>query len=101
MAEILELEKIKADVAELAKEYGAENVFLFGSYARGDATSESDIDLRIDKGDIRGLIRLAGLHIALEEKLGHKVDLITTDSLDMSFLQKISGEELLLYGNKR
>ena len=45
MAEILELEKIKTDVVELAKEYGAENVFLFGSYARGDYDNESDIDI--------------------------------------------------------
>ena len=38
-----------------AKEYGAERVHLFGSYACGDMTGNSDIDLRIDKGSIRGL----------------------------------------------
>ena len=100
MAEVIELSKIQEDVTKLAKEYGAENVYLFGSYARGEATPDSDIDLRIDKGSIRGLYKLAGLHMALESMLNHKVDLLTTDSLDTGFLNKISGEEIQLYGNR-
>lgn len=45
--------EIRAIVNPIAKEYGAERVFLFGSYARGDAHPGSDADLRIDKGTIR------------------------------------------------
>ena len=100
MSKVLELENIKEGVTELAEEYGVDNVYLFGSYARGEATAESDIDLRIDKGRLRGLYKLAGLHMALESKLGHKVDLLTTDSLDPGFLSKISREEIRLYGNR-
>ena len=48
---------IRAIVDPIARAYGAERIFLFGSYARGEATPESDIDLRIDKGTIRGLRR--------------------------------------------
>ena len=54
------VEEIKAIVAELAAQYGADRVYLFGSYARGDANADSDIDLRIDKGSIRGL-QMGGL----------------------------------------
>lgn len=100
MSEIIEIGKIKKDVSELGKEYGAERIYLFGSYARGEALSDSDIDLRIDKGKIRGLIKLAGLKNKLEERLGCRVDLLTTDSLDNSFLNKIANEEVLLYGSK-
>ena len=51
---MLQIEDIKRSVTKLAKKYGAERVYLFGSYARGEATEQSDIDLRIDKGSIVG-----------------------------------------------
>jgi len=99
MAHILELKQIRDTVAELGGQYGAERIYLFGSYARGDAGEHSDIDLRIDKGKIRGLFALAGLQISLEERLGTKVDLLTSDSLDQEFLRHIQQEEVLLYGS--
>ena len=90
------LSEIKAIVSHLAKQYGAERVYLFGSYARGDMTSGSDIDLRIDKGSIRGF-QLAGLLLDLEESLGVPVDLIPSTSLDQHFLDSIRKDEVLLY----
>ena len=53
--------EIKDIVSRLAKQYGAERIYLFGSYARGDSTPASDIDLRIDKGD-RKSTRLKSSH---------------------------------------
>ena len=58
------LNEIKVIVSRLARQYGAERIYLFGSYARGDMTNSSDIDLRIDKGNIRGF-QLAGLLLDL------------------------------------
>ena len=54
------IDEIKEIVTILAARYGADRIYLFGSYARGDADKDSDIDLRIDKGAIRGL-QLGGL----------------------------------------
>lgn len=90
------LSEIKAIVSRLAEQYGAERIYLFGSYARGDMTSGSDIDLRIDKGSIRGF-QLAGLLLDLEDSLGVPVDLIPTTSLDPRFLDSIRKDEVLLY----
>lgn len=90
------LSEIRDIVSRLAAQYGAKRVFLFGSYARGDMTSSSDIDLRIDKGSIRGL-EMASLLIDLEDALGVHVDLIPTGSLDDSFLSAIRNDEVLLY----
>ena len=90
------LTEIRDIVSRLAKQYGAKRVYLFGSYARGDMTANSDIDLRIDKGAIRGL-EMAGLLIDLEDALGVPVDLIPTGSLDASFLSAIQNDEVLLY----
>ena len=100
MAQTPQIADIQRTVADLGKQYGAERIFLFGSFARGDAAADSDIDLRIDKGKIRGLFALSGLHIALEERLGRKVDLLTSDSLDAEFLANIRPEEVLLYDHE-
>ena len=88
--------EIKSVVSELAQKYGAQRIFLFGSDARGDMEPTSDIDLRIDKGAIRGL-ELAGLLVDLEDALGVSVDLIPTGSLDDRFLASIRNDEVLLY----
>lgn len=90
------VDELRKIVAPLAKEYGAERIYLFGSYARGEETGHSDIDLRIDKGQIRGLA-LAGLLTDLEDALGLPVDMLTTSSLDEHFLSAIRNDEVLLY----
>ena len=91
------VKEIKDIVSVTAEKYGAERVLLFGSYARGETTLKSDIDLRIDKGKIRGLLQLSGFRIALEDRLQIPVDILTTESLDQDFLNRIRGEEILLY----
>ena len=73
-----------------------EQVILYGSYARGDASEASDIDIRIDKGSIRGL-QFAGLLGDLEDNLGKKIDLISTNGMDDDFRKAIASEEILLY----
>lgn len=93
---MLTMEDIRSTVSCLADRYGAERVYLFGSYARGDMKPSSDIDLRIDKGRIRGL-QLAGLLLDLEEAFGLPVDLVTTTGLDQQFLHSIQKDEVLLY----
>ncbi|MFA5881121.1 MAG: nucleotidyltransferase domain-containing protein [Eubacteriales bacterium] len=91
------IEEIKAVVREIAQRYGVERVSLFGSYAKGEASPGSDIDLRIDKGRLKGLFQLSGFHLELEERFNTNVDVLTTDSLSDKFLQRISGEEIILY----
>ena len=97
MERVLELREIKDAVTNLGLRYGIGPAWLFGSYARGDATPESDVDLRIDQGNLRGFFALSGLRLDLQEQLGAKVDLLTSDSLDEQFLNHIRTEEILLY----
>ena len=88
--------EIKSIVSRLAKQYGAERIYLIGSYARADSTPGSDMDLRIDKGSIRGF-QLGGLLLDLEDSFGIPVDLVPTSSLDQRFLDTIQTDEVLLY----
>ena len=90
--------EIGSIVAPIAREYGVNRLSLFGSYARGDATQGSDIDLRlIDKGEIRGLFKLSGFQLALQDSLGVNVDVLPTDALSDDFLGRIAGEEVVIY----
>lgn len=99
MNKIYTIEQIRSCVMPIAEKYGASKIYLFGSYARGEATANSDIDLRIEKGKLCGLIALAALHEDLEDALGKKVDLLTTGSLEFEFLQRIAKEEIIIYHN--
>lgn len=96
----LKSNEIKEKVFPVLEKYGVENAYLFGSYARGDATEKSDVDLRIDKGKVFGF-QLGGLFADLEETLALPVDLVTTEQLSKEFLKKIEKEEIMLYGKSR
>ena len=99
MDRVYTIEEIKSIVAPIAAAYDVGRIYLFGSYARGEATPSSDIDLRLDKGGLKGLFALGALYADLEDVLGKKLDLLTTGSLDPKFLQHISNEEVLIYAS--
>ena len=91
------IEELQSRISPIAIQYGVERVYLFGSYARGCATADSDIDLRIDKGKLRGLFALSGMRLDICSALDKDVDLLTTNSLDEDFLGRIHGDEVLIY----
>lgn len=95
--EIYSIEEIQNRVSPIAIRYGVERVYLFGSYAKGCATAESDVDLRIDKGALRGLFALSGMRLDICDALSKDVDLLTTNSLDDNFRNRIQGDEVLIY----
>ena len=68
------VEQIADIVAPIAAKYDVSKLYLFGSYARGDADEKSDIDLRVDGGRLGNLFDL-------EEALKKSLDLVTTDTL--------------------
>lgn len=92
----LTLGRIKRAVSDAAKRYGVERAWLFGSYARGEAKPESDVDILVDKGSMRGLA-LGGFLDELEHELRTSVDVVTLDSLDEDFRQNIQQDQVLLY----
>ncbi|MDR2558639.1 MAG: nucleotidyltransferase domain-containing protein [Oscillospiraceae bacterium] len=98
---IYSINEIKTIVAPIAVRYDVDRVYLFGSYARGEADSKSDLDFIIDKGRLRGL-RFAGLWGDLQECFNKKVDLITSSSLneyekDEAFNRKIERDMVVIY----
>ena len=58
---IYTIDEIKAIASPIAESHGVAALYLFGSYARGEATSDSDLDFRIEKGRIRTIFQLGSL----------------------------------------
>ena len=71
----------REEVLALAARYGASNVRIFGSVARGTADTDSDIDILVDMEKGRSLLDLGGLLMELQRLLGRDVDVITVAGL--------------------
>ena len=75
------LKQKREKVLETAARFGASNVRVFGSVARGEADESSDIDLLVNMEPGRSLMDLGGLLVELQELLGTEVDLVTEKGL--------------------
>jgi predicted nucleotidyltransferase len=84
------------DILHAAAKYGASNVRVFGSVARGEADEQSDLDLLVNMDNKCSLLHLAGLHIELEELLGCKVDIVTEKGLRDSMREQVLQEAIEL-----
>lgn len=94
---IYTLDEIKAIAHPIAARYGIAALYLFGSYARGEATPHSDLDFRVDRGDLVDLLELGGLFSDLEDSFDKNLDVLTTQMLSPAFLNSIRREEVLIY----
>lgn len=72
---VSKIEEIKEKAVPILKAAGARKAALFGSYARGEETPESDIDIIVDMPSGSSLFDVGGLQYELQEVLGKKVDL--------------------------
>ena len=95
---MLNQNEIRDAVYAIAPRYGIESVYLFGSYARGDAGEDSDFDFRIVSGNFRSLYDLIAFRLDLEDILGQEVDVVQTKNMSDSFYCVIKDEEVLVYG---
>ena len=78
--EIYELDKIKELIKPVIDKHGITEVYIFGSYSRNEARSDSDIDIYCDSGDIDTLIKESAFINELEAVLKKKVDVVTIGS---------------------
>ena len=74
--EVLTIKEIRTRIKPIMEKHGIKEVYLFGSYARGEAKPSSDVDIYCEDGDIRTLYNHVDFLEELENALGKKVDLI-------------------------
>lgn len=98
---IYSIDEIKNIVAPIAARYGVERVFLFGSYARGEATPESDLDFLVDAPSFRSLLDYGGLYADFEDVFNKELDLVSLTSLkynkDKLFLHNLRKDACVIY----
>jgi len=95
--DIVEFLKTKRDeILSIAAKYGAHNVRIFGSVARGEAKSESDLDVLVELEPGRSLMDHAELILDLQELLGCKVDVVTEKGLRSRLRERILAEAITL-----
>lgn len=93
-------EKIFLKIAEELKKHNPKKIAVFGSYARGEETSNSDIDIIVEFSNRKSLLELVGIEQELCEKLNLKVDLLTQNSVSPYILPYIEKEVKVIYEKK-
>lgn len=107
MIMVYSFEEIRNRVLPIICKYRIPAMYLFGSYARGDATAESDLDFLVDTTgtELTSLLRLGQLYCDLEEALNKPIDLVTVSAImqhstmesDMDFRNTVLKERVSLY----
>lgn len=90
------LRQEREEILAIATQYKAKNIRLFGSVARGEERSNSDVDFLVDFQPGSTLFDQVGLIEALSSKLGRKVDVISSRALNRHLSQKIHQEAVTL-----
>ena len=88
----MDLRQKRNDILRIAEQYGARNLRVFGSVARGDDWTHSDVDLLVDMDPDRSLLDVVGLGQDLEELLDRRVDVLTAASLHPALRDRILAE---------
>jgi predicted nucleotidyltransferase len=108
MNRALTIEEIKTKVTPLAEKYRFPAIYLFGSYARGEASEKSDIDIIVDLAgtSVKSAFQLGGVFNDFEAVFGEdNVDLVTFNSISnprnskpsLRFAERVNREKVKIY----
>ena len=104
---IYTLDQLSEMIAPVAEKYRLKAVYVFGSYARGEATDDSDVDILVDRDGslVHTLFQMGGLYDDLENAIQKEIDLVTTQTLEqkrtkannLRFVNALLAERKMLY----
>ena len=95
---VLTIKQIKELTLPVFRKHNIKEVYLFGSYSRGEARKESDVDLFCEGGDIESLLDHVRVQRELKEALGKDVDLITFgSSMNTTFKNELDKDKIKLW----
>jgi predicted nucleotidyltransferase len=93
---IAKLEQHRAAILRIAAQYGAANVRVFGSTARGEARETSDVDILVALDAGRSLLDQVGMQQDLEDLLGCRVDVVVEGGLSPYLEERILSQAVPL-----
>ena len=97
------ISEIRAAVVPLAGKYGLDRVFLFGSYARNEATPDSDVDLLVESDSLQSMADFIRLQEAFNVAIGKETDVVDASVLTKQtraakrFRNNIEKDKVILY----
>jgi len=97
---MLTIQQIKQTVTDYFKDKPVRKVYLFGSYARGEASEKSDVDLLVEYDDSKkrlSLFDVLRFKVSLEEKLHNNVELVEEGLLFEGFKFLIEKDKIQIY----
>lgn len=104
MNDIYTIKQISEMMFPLFKKYSIENVYLFGSYSRGEATASSDVDLYIPKLPADMGLEYFGMYDDIEQRLQKSIDIVTdntgfiNEKEKNAFFGKLNNDRVQIYG---
>jgi len=94
MTKKLELEEIKRKLIPILRKNKVTKAGIFGSYARGEQSRKSDVDILIEINDKVGLVEFINLKMAIQELLRKKVDLVEYSTIRPEIRENIIRNEI-------
>jgi len=100
------IDEIQNKIVPVAKAFNVSKVYIFGSYARNEATPESDIDFLVDISDsaIHTFLDLCEFYSQMKALFDISIDIVTPDALkpeDRNFIKNIEKDKIIIYDRKR
>ena len=90
-------QQMTQQIAEYFRTQPVLKAWLFGSFARGEETPDSDVDILIVPEKSVGLFKLSGMHLDLQELLKTRVDLVTEKGLLPFARRSADHDKILIY----
>lgn len=92
----MDIKEIKQKVLPILQRYGAKRAGLFGSYVRGDAREDSDIDILVEIEEDISLLDFVGIKLEIEDVLGSGVDLVEYNTIKPLLRERILKEQVVI-----
>ena len=92
-----DIQQIQEKILPILKEAGVLRSSIFGSTARGEATTESDVDILVETPGHYGLFKFLGIKADLEDALGKKVDLIEFQAIKPALKENILKDQVVIF----
>ena len=105
---VLSIDAISLMILPVAQKHGIKKVTLFGSYARGEGTEDSDVDLLIECDNIRNMKEYLIIEEGFKRAVGKNVDIVMADALQSEntraakrLLEHFERDQVIVYENNQ
>ena len=94
------IDEIRRRFLHVTRKYDIAEAYLFGSYARGDATHTSDLDFYIRTGKLTNCLDISGIWVDTEKAMNKKIDIVYADQteIDKEFEEEMRKNFIKIYG---